>query len=314
MKYFFILFMILFVLVLIAKNIDVYFQVSNYFFPCAYGGDWELSVGENPESLFYTSSLAKDDLIKINVLIENESYWFVLDTGSSDSTIKSTIARKTGFYKKGTTPFFYGGNLFRVISLPKIVLNKEIRIGPFVSRDIEWHMMEDTDSEVFQYFDGIIGVNILKNFLVDLNFSAGEVKLYLNDGKEVYSHYSQELAISDSSMIALVCDGKKRKAMIDTGDNGFVDKYDIGFPVLFFKKEHTSVESYLVKGRKKEIFEITDTRLEIGEYSVECTLFRNVSLKNLFSYKDIVLGIKFLSYSNWLFDFKHNRVYLESYE
>ncbi len=78
--------------------------------------------------------------------------------------------------------------------MSKVVLNSEIRIGPFTGRNIEWYIINEDESEFFKEIeiDGIIGRNILKNFIVNIDYSSDLISLYMhNNNKSVYQSESR---------------------------------------------------------------------------------------------------------------------------
>jgi len=311
MKYLIPLLITLLILILIAKNNDKLFFIVNLFIPEEKGGEWNYS--DTLQEEIYTAPLVKKGFININVKIKDKEYLFLLDTGSTASAIKSNIAREVGIKSKRITlPYFYGNNIFRLIFLPLVQLKENVVIGSFIGKDIEWNIIDEGQSEIYKRYDGIIGLNIIKNFIINLDYSENKVNIFLKNKNIKDRQYEEMLPVSRSSKIDIMYNGKKRKALIDTGSNAFVDIYEIIKPVWFNKKQKHGLETHLFNGKTKQSYYISNANIEIGNYIISCTIFNNYSLNYLFNYNDVVFGLEFLSNFNWTFDFKNGKVYFEA--
>ncbi|WP_304240806.1 retropepsin-like aspartic protease [Gracilinema caldarium] len=299
------IFIVSFLLIFLIKNIDIYLHIVNSIIPPPRGGEWMLD--ENSTKKYYSVSISKNSFITINLKILKDTFCFLLDTGSSNSVIKGNIAQKIGFIQKKKNYSFYGGNIFNIISLPQVVLNDEIIIGPFVGKNIEWSLINENESEILKEIDGIIGRNILNNFIVNIDYSSGILELYMHNEDIKSLHYSQSLNLKNISTIDILYDGAKHTALIDTGSIDFIKKYEIGI----VKENCFEHKFLLIRGDVNEKLINSTANIQMGDYIINGTVFKNISLKNIFVYKDIVFGIPFLSNFNWLFDFKREKVYFE---
>jgi predicted aspartyl protease len=302
------IFLVLFLFILTIKHIDLIFALI----PPAYGGEWK-----NIESdKYYITSLSLNDFITVNVEIHGVNYKFILDTGSTNSVISKNIAEKVGIKSKkyDILPHVYGGNIFNLIYLPKIVLKEDIKIGPFLGKNIQWYILDTEQSKLLENYDGIIGRNILFNFIVHLNYKNKNIEIYLNNENKMQKYYYPNcIYLSKQSKIEIICNDKKEKnVFIDTGASVFLEKYEVGIPFLIKNKNYLDVESYSVKKKVKMRLFQYNAIVELGDYTITCKILKHISLNNIFSYKSIVLGYDFLSYFNWVFDFKNSKLYFES--
>ncbi|MCX7656185.1 MAG: aspartyl protease family protein [Treponemataceae bacterium] len=277
-------------------------------------GRWEYDSNNKDLQKFYVSSLMKRDFIKTTVTIGGEDFLFLIDTGSSHSFITSRLNKYIDHASRKKGDFFsYNVYVFNIFHMPMVKLKNEIRIGPFIGKDVMWYLF-DGEEEISKYFDGVIGRDILINFLLFLDYSSNQVKLYLNNtdtlNEEILEN-AEVLNLTNDSVIDLICNNKNKKAFIDTGNNGYIKKYDIGFSPLFLNEKYIKIESSLPKGKTQEVFELNDAQVEIGNYIGTTKILRNVSLKNLFIRRDVLfIGTAFLSYFDWVFDFKKGKVYV----
>ncbi|WP_304242813.1 retropepsin-like aspartic protease [Gracilinema caldarium] len=304
----FIILLTLLSLYIISHNIDKWFDFLHFFIPESHGGVWHKDVESKSE--FYEGQINKNELIPIKVVIGGDTFTFLLDTGSTTSCISVQAARKIGIKSiKYSLPYFYGNNIFKLVLLPTVELQKNVRIGPYIGEKVEWEMIDEKKLKILEQYDGIIGRNILKNFQIELAYSHNILRIYTHEIQIPNDAFTCILELSPYSRIPLTIDGKNKKAFIDTGNNGFIEKFEVGLGYSIHPDDSLQIESKILVSTITRRFLQSKTNVNIGNCTIECTILRCRSIRNLFSYNNLVIGTAFLSLFDWVIDFQQGKIY-----
>jgi len=278
--------------------------------PYAYGGKWE---NRNPDA-FYKAPIKKDEPIIIEAQLGTKPIRLMIDTGATDSYLFCDISKMNIKKKNFPIPINYGGSRFNIRFIERVVLEQPLSIGSFIGIGIEWLVINKKDFPIkskYNSIDGVIGRNILNNFMLFLNYNDSE--LYLANEESAIKlkdlQNSVTLSMNQLSIVSVRLNGKIVPMRLDTGFNDHLILYSIGIS----SRNDNSVEitfSEIFKDTKA-VYNILNAEIEIGDLIVRGgAVYHNVSLYNIFSYRKLSAGICFISSANWYFNFKNNKVIL----
>lgn len=300
--FFIIVFLVLFFVLIIGSYIP---------YPCS-GGKWE-NITSNSS---FTNPLEKDKPIVIEALLGSKKIHLLIDTGSTHSYLLSYVIDGIKIKKNQfLLPIYYGDSRLNIRFYPRIVTYEPFVIGPYKGEEIEWFVY-DKNIALSEYskavgftIDGVIGRNILNNFIMILDFENKKMLLLRN--KEEIPIYNATLAttvpISQTSEIPIILENHNDRMLIDTGSDGYVLKYEFG---LLLSKERAEERTFYTSGKeikhvvKKDIIDIRIGNIVVTYFPV----YRIVSFKNFFSYQQLVAGMEFICQFNWIFNFRDSEV------
>lgn len=159
-----------------------------------------------------------NNLIVITAMVNNTGpYRFAIDTGSSEHFISRETANALGLNRAGTAHLDVGRKEMTDAELTNIA---ELRIGELILRNQRFFVGPLPKSYPFQ---GILGAELFKQFVVTIDFAHSLVSLAAPD-KFVYSNSASRISIKqrDRSIpqVHAKVDGHAGWFKIDTGYNG----------------------------------------------------------------------------------------------
>ena len=260
----------------------------------------------DPKTLAEFKIAKGGDPILLPVTLKGKRYSFMLDTGCSHTVFDSSFKNVLGKAKKTEKGFTTGGPMdFELFDAPKAFL------GPFNLQDcgevfcMDFEMLSLVAGEKVS---GMIGMNFLKNYVVQMDFDKGKL-LFLKPATTKSPDWGQAFEIEyypigTPFISGIILNDIKVDFIIDTGDNGTgILRYFI------FEK--------IVSGNQIK------TSNTLAETAAGTVRFRSARIDSLsigsFEYQDLIfdegnwnqLGLSFFSRHLVTFDFPNNRIYLK---
>lgn len=146
---------------------------------------------------------------------------FILDTGSSSSTISTALAEKLKLVPMSAGTGTGAGE--KPVSFDNVHLN-DLTVGPFSVGALDIPAMDTTQlSQVigFQHFDGVLGTELFRKYVVTLDAARKQVIIQPQDQfKPAEGAISIPFSLDENDMplVEASIDGTKGSFQIDTGD------------------------------------------------------------------------------------------------
>lgn len=260
--------------------------------------------------------------IKAKIQNQNELSNFIFDTGAG-TTISPELSNKLNL-KKTTLKGDIDSNDALNKSFPMIdsLIVSNIKFLKIGAVEVEPSKITDTKCKPFE---GIIGANILKKCIWQLNYQTEEITA--TDKLTNLSHIIGAIkipfspaSITGSPILSIALnDSLIMNWILDTGFNGFITfstenkeefinkipkkdiayNYSLGYNSIY-GKDTTNMGSYLLK-----------TKLNVGGHAFDSVPITFGKYKNISREKNGVIGNKFLENFIVTIDWKDNNVYLQ---
>ncbi|MCX7656563.1 MAG: hypothetical protein N2Z76_08575 [Treponemataceae bacterium] len=301
----FLVYLVLFILLIIGI----------YLFNFLYENKFCINV---PEDFELEIEIKRDHPPLILLQIGEELYKFLIDTGSSCSAVGYHITKNFKNHWKG---FVLASNLYSRISLHNYISIKEkIKLGSLLIPDnYRWLVIDKKTSDYLSRdgIDGIIGMDILSNFALILDYQQEQGFLLnslisLEMKKRLNLLDSTDITMKNRSPQITLRIGKERYFfLIDTGASFSALLYkkiphiEWEKQTIFYKSELTTLN----QEEENDFFRIAKiNNIMIGNKRIE-NLIARINYKISFSNIIGSLGINFLQEGIFLFDFINKRLY-----
>ena len=171
-----------------------------------------IQAPENPAPIHFRTSL---NLLFANVMVNGKGpYEFAIDTGATQTVISEKLAQEAGLDLITSTVVFGIGGSGKVET--KLYKMKELSIGDVEVKNTPVGTFNDP--LVAQLADGILGTSILSDFIITVNYPAGQLEL---SRKRAATPASAEVVpiwfFSNLLLLPLEVNGKKGNFVVDTG-------------------------------------------------------------------------------------------------
>jgi predicted aspartyl protease len=171
-----------------------------------------IEAPENPAPVRFRQSL---NLIFANVIVNGKGpYDFAIDTGATQTVISEKLAAELGLQPITSTMVFGIGGAGKVET--KIYKMKELTVGDVKIRNTPVGTFNDP--LISQLADGILGTSVLSDFLITVNYPAGQLEL---TRKRTPGAPSTEVLpvwfFSNLLLLPLDVNGKRGNFIVDTG-------------------------------------------------------------------------------------------------
>jgi predicted aspartyl protease len=180
----------------------------------AFGDDevGAIQAPENPAPIHFRTSL---NLLFANVMVNgNGPYEFAIDTGATQTVVSEKLAKEAGLDLITSSVVFGIGGSGKVET--KLYKMKELSIGDVEVKNTPVGTFNDP--LVAQLADGILGTSILSDFIITVNYPAGQLEL---SRKRAATPASAEVIpiwfFSNLLLLPLEVNGKKGNFVVDTG-------------------------------------------------------------------------------------------------
>ncbi|MFW6017045.1 MAG: aspartyl protease family protein [bacterium] len=237
------------------------------------------------------------NIIIIKCSINNEEYRFVLDTGAESTIIDGKLAKSLELKEKANIDIIDRTNTRKN---KKIVIINSLKIA---SMKFKNKAVVTTDISRIRDFgfnvDGIIGSDILRFFIVTLNYEKKVINFSIDKNLEIYKGRACKIPLKSRSelfytpKIDYFVKGNRIEAIIDTGSNGYISfpREIINNNIEYFSRRE------LIESRGSNSFSVLDRNYE-QDYILQLHDFR---IGNLQFEKQVVktgsyglIGNKFL--------------------
>jgi len=166
-------------------------------------------------------SIEDDGEVAIPAAINGHNGLLLIDTGSIESSINQAFAAQLNLRMRLGNNIYYlpgGVPIFQVANVDKL------QLGPMSASDVwlqvvPWRTLEH---DVF----GMLAPDIMHNYDMDFDFAAGKLNIFSQDHcegqvvywtKQPYSKVPMSLDNDGHIIVPALLDGKKVKAVVDTG-------------------------------------------------------------------------------------------------
>ncbi|MEJ5992929.1 aspartyl protease family protein [Pedobacter sp. Du54] len=268
--------------------------------------------------------IEKGDLVVVNLSINNLKGEFIFDTGASNTVLDSAVATKLGLKAEGTNRnSSTGGSAnFNYISNQKISLNKENEI---ICKKIIFTNLNSLQELVGAEFVGIIGYDILKNYITKIDYEAQTISLYTQLNKtetrtytSISFNFNNGIPIPQFDVSFTLNNGEKFTGPIlfDSGaaatlmvNTPFKEKNQIANKIgktITYQGQDLFKENKLEQGGIKSI--------QMGTYmfdNLPVTLTSTKAGVNSFSYYLGILGNKVINRFNVIIDYSTKVIYFK---
>jgi hypothetical protein len=265
-------------------------------------------VSEKKSNPIATFQIPKNgDMIVLPVTLGKKEYPFWLDTGASVNIIDKSLKNELGnFYR--TREFFTAKDKITVETHEP----PSLRLGS-VSLQTNGEVVCSDLAKISKVFGseicGVLGMDSLRHFIVQIDFDNGELKLYSSDSK-AEAEWGEPLALrynwANCPEIVIRSNDEPFTFMIDTGCSGISIDNDI-FQRLYSKRQLCIIGKTLCSttfGQKSENATYMLNRFSLGAFQ-HSNLICDQGNGNR-------LGLSYLSRYMVTFDFPHNTIYLKT--
>jgi len=180
----------------------------------AFGDDevGAIQAPENPAPIHFRTSL---NLLFANVMVNGKGpYEFAIDTGATQTVVSEKLAKEAGLDLITSSVVFGIGGSGKVET--KLYKMKELSIGDVEVKNTPVGTFNDP--LVAQLADGILGTSILSDFIITVNYPAGQLEL---SRKRAATPANAEVVpiwfFSNLLLLPLEVNGKKGNFVVDTG-------------------------------------------------------------------------------------------------
>lgn len=210
-----------------------------------------LKKHENTQAITTVSFNYFDNRIMVPIMINDQGpFHMVFDTGGVNTLMPET-AKKLKL--KTTNAGFGGGAGDKEIPIKQVKI-KNYKVGHILMEDQDFYVMDLSQIKKafnFKDFDGIIGYELLKKYIVTINYD--DKKLIFNTFKDFKPKGSKInfRLYGDKPVISATVQGKDTEFLVDTGDRSsftlfkkFSDQHKLS---KYFKKQEV-ISGYGVGG------------------------------------------------------------------
>ena len=285
---------------------------------------FSLNIGEQKIKNYYKEidfELINNKII-IPVNIQGEEYNFLFDTGAPNMISEEIYAR----VKPDTIKSIPLADINEIKEKRLIVSVDSLKIGNLKFEKIPTFV--DNFNKVLPWkclkIDGIIGSNMLKNSIIQLD--GKKKKLIITDLKEKLNLNEEDTEkimltkIQSLPYLWVELNGKESKEeriLIDTGSDGFYSTSLNNYEKVFNKKEifHQIGEDEGASSLGFMADKVTkhkNYKLLLPSLTINNTEFQNVISKTIKSHNSLI-GAKLLDYGVMTIDYLHKKFYFEPY-
>jgi hypothetical protein len=179
------------------------------------------SASEDRQTGWFPLSII-DNRAFVDVRVDAKGpFAFILDTGSSSSTISTTLAEKLKLVPVGAGTGTGAGE--QPLSFSNVHLN-DLAVGPFSVGDLDIPAMDTTRlSRVigFQHFDGVLGAELFRKYIVTLDAARKQVTI---QDQDQFKPAADAIPVpftldeNETPLVEASIDGTTALFQIDTGD------------------------------------------------------------------------------------------------
>lgn len=261
--------------------------------------------------------------IKVKMNDHDEPLNFVFDTGASTVVLDENVAKKIGVKADYQQPAEGAAGT----EMYNIALSQQFQIGDVFLRDAHTVLVDlKRLSKKGNYqIDGIIGYNIMKRYVTQIDYDQNVIKLYENvneiKGKEEYKTVETTFDYSQIPQVNLefTLDNKQKFKGNFLFDSGANMTFLLNTP---FVKEK-NIESLLEKTIENKAESLTtSTNFKIGKIASlqwddftfgEMPIDLSNSKAGVMASKEYtgILGIKIIKRFNSILDYKNRKIYLK---
>jgi hypothetical protein len=252
-------------------------------------------------------TITKGDPIFLPVRFKEKEYWFFLDTGASVTVFDNSL--RSGLEQPRRT----GGILFTAgeIGTAEAFDAPEAFLGPLNLKDcgeITYVDLKMLSSVMGKEASGIIGMNFLKEYVIQIDFDKGKL-LFLKSASKISPDWDEELKIeyhpSGLPFISgFTVGGIKVDFIIDTGDGGSGGLHRTIFKRIISENQIRTAQAMAqTAGGTKRPTVARIGNLSIGSLSYKDLIFEEGNFSRL--------GLSFLSRHLVTIDFPNGKIYLK---
>lgn len=280
-------------------------------------------VWKTPEQQSTVPLSLLQNLPMVALEINGKAMRFVVDTGASSSVLLETSAtRDLGLNKVGELSISGAGEGFD--SVAHVVDGVTIQVGTVQLEDLRFVYIPFSQIALFDhpdevFFDGILGIDILKKFAVKFDYDEMSFHLAASDLPFATDDwYESELDfVGATPFIQLEVQYTKNASpvlmdlLVDTGSSGYLaltvnPEKDITLPLSYVPGTGVGVTGEITSRIT------TLENLEIGNRQMSSLPVSLTVSGGPEDSKDGVLGNQTLSRFNQVYDFENNRVWLQA--
>lgn len=244
--------------------------------------------------------------ILIPVTFKGKEYVFLVDTGCSHMVFDTSFKHELGDVQKVERVLTHGSPI-----ISEVFEAPEAFLGPLNTQDCGEVIcidLEMASSVLGRRISGLIGMNFLKKYIVQIDFDKGSLS-FLQPLQKRHPRWGNKLSIGYNpfgipKIAGNILNGIKVDFMIDTGANSTGGLGSDIFEKFLSEKELKTSEILFATAsgviQKKEI---RIDSLSVGSFEYQDLIFSEAN----WSY----LGLSFLSRHRVTFDFPNSRMYLE---
>lgn len=305
------------------RKLILFFAVSLFVTSCS-TQKFSLNIGEQKIKNYYSKIDFEliDNTIYIPVSIQGEEYRFMLDTGAPNIISEEIYAKLKP-------------NIIRSIPVEDVNSIKEkhllVSIDSLKIGDLEFERIPTLVSNFNKTLpwkclkiDGIIGSNMLKNSIVQID--GEKKKLIITDLKEklnLKEENSEKIILTKIQSLPFVevklkgKQNKEERILIDTGSDGFYSTSLKNYEKIFNKEEifHQVGEDEGASSLGFMADKVTkhkNYKLLLPSLTINNTEFQNVISKTVKN-RNSLIGAKLLDYGIMTIDYPHKKFYFEPY-
>lgn len=265
-----------------------------------------MAFAQGAESQTITVPLLDDDVaFRVPVKMFGRTNYFLVDTGTSATALDGRYRDRLGSLIRR----WDGHDFYRS---PEIALgNTRLAVDEVFCTDLKMFRLITGEP-----CDGILGMEFLKNHVIELDFNRGVVGI----GKEVPAQVRSnawripmKLSNARHFRVPTLINGKlKMDLLLDTGDSSTISLKKEDWDLVFPPDEKTLVRKVLLAGLNKKVTESVLARLASVEVEVEAHKYSNlVCVLSLYDTSPSALGIGFFRRHHVVFDFPNQMLYLQ---
>ena len=243
----------------------------------------------------------------IPTLINNHTYNFILDTGSTMSVVSQSLKSELGEYLHEQKVTYINGEVFDVSIYET---PEQFQVGSY---NLKGKIIYDETDKLERLSGsvGLLGVDFLKDFIVKIDYSDSTITIYKNhDINDIKSGFPIDF-FYDSKRIPIVnsnISGIETKMHFDTGISSTSELSENIFQKITEQKKS---DIFNIKKKLRLLIESEQTETFpaiIADLQLNWTKYENLTFsKHYFS----GLGMDFLRmHQSVIFDFPNNKIYL----
>ncbi len=263
-----------------------------------------------PPDLYMSFPLKEGKCPMVDVELGGRQWRFAVDTGSTHSSISSRVAKAVGVQCYRGVALYESAAPHYGVEL-KATLKSNLCVAGSTINNITWALMSKKNSRRFEgYVDGILGLDVLRNLIIRLDYGnkLGEM-LGTNWRERISTENYEHIRMDPFAYLEIEIDNKKRRTRVDSGG-----EYTM---MLRKKKPQTawSADSIIPqglaygKGREGQLVVGSIPLVRLGNKTLANVAFEEQYL--LFSNSDVFIGSYFLSEGVFILDFLDQACYFK---